>query len=950
MRLNRIELSNFGKLSGAFNFEPQRCNVLCAANEFGKSTLVDAILFSLYPPPKLGPRDALKPMERYQPWSDGRERPLLRLELTLAPDRRYRIEALLGKKPEYLLVDLDTNRKSPIPNNSFGEDKLQLSFKACLQSFLLRQEPTPTTDGDTHDLQTVIERAVSTAASQEGVSVQEALRRLDCVTVSYQDKQIKLETAIDRLEKEIRELERRRQQCDEERDRQQGLLRQLELTRTEIERLEKRVIELEFARDKARLAELENELRQQAKRKKDHAEKFQKKEQLRPYARYTEESFAELQKLWGELKTRREQLKKKQADLHRLVKEPLSDVERALADYPATIEKLNEADAGRLTKLLLAVEGQIREIEELERRIREGEATLRRQGVDVEQVLSLEERISHLESEELALLFGGHQREQLELERAQQEILLKRGQAQQQCSEAEKKIASLRTFSAVWFFLALLSGAGFIAGLLYGLNPVAYGSLAAAAVCVLTAMWFAWRARRIVENLLRSAQEAAASAESRANELRNRLDDLNQKFERIRKKAALSSGDLLGLEVYAQVNRTVATIVEDRKHLARQRELWAENLAQALEIIRHVDPEISDSPSLKELQECERKLDLFLQQRQVRDRLREDDDRRRREIAEEEKALESIEARLLDILNEAGTPDGKIETRIETYQQNLRSAKRYRELEAELKTFQIWSEEEEKQRIEEKQQIEQRIRPLAEAHPHLLELTELCARKRTALETELALARRELEEKRAEHEKLILACDRVIEKYRTEVPAIEVERAQKQEALQQLQRMAEALALARRLIAELNQEVSRSWQRELKMKLEELMPRLLPHYVEPGVLENLELTLRDGKTGKVFQGSKELGYLSRGTRDQLDFILRVAIGEILTTHCGPLPLILDEPFAHWDDERFVQGVRFLTDLAERRQVIVLTCHSWRFDRLREEYPGIYAQLAFVEIG
>ncbi|MGB9690968.1 MAG: ATP-binding protein, partial [Candidatus Sumerlaeaceae bacterium] len=175
-------------------------------------------------------------------------------------------------------------------------------------------------------------------------------------------------------------------------------------------------------------------------------------------------------------------------------------------------------------------------------------------------------------------------------------------------------------------------------------------------------------------------------------------------------------------------------------------------------------------------------------------------------------------------------------------------------------------------------------------------------------------------------------------------------RAQKQEALQQLQRMAEALALARRLIAELNQEVSRSWQRELKMKLEELMPRLLPHYVEPGVLENLELTLRDGKTGKVFQGSKELGYLSRGTRDQLDFILRVAIGEILTTHCGPLPLILDEPFAHWDDERFVQGVRFLTDLAERRQVIVLTCHSWRFDRLREEYPGIYAQLAFVEIG
>lgn len=949
MRLTKIELRNFGKLTGFFEFEPKRCNVLCAANEFGKSTLVDAILFSLYPPPKTGPRDTLKPLERYQPWGDGHERPQIRLELAFDSNHRYRIEAQLGKKPDYLLVDLATNRKAAIPNNSFGEDKLQLSYKACLQSFLLRQDQATGTDGDTHDLQTVIERAVSAAASQDGVSVQEALKRLDSVTVSYQDKQIKLQTAIERLEKEIRELDRRRQECEKEREQQQDLLSHLEQARADIERLEKRVVELDYARDKARLTELENELRQQAKRKQEHSDKLVKKLQLELYAKYTEEKFAELQKLWGEIKTRREQLGKKQAELQRLVLEPLEAIERNLCDYPPGIEKLTDADASRLGKLVLALEGQAHEIEELRERIKDAEGKLRELGVDVEQVLSLEERISHLEREELSLLLGGYQRQQIDLEREQQEALMQRAQAQQKCMEVSKRVATLRSFSAVCFLVMLLCGAGGVAGLLSGYASQGYAGLIAAAVSALAGMGFSWRARKLTDTQLRPAQEAAASAESRASELRNRLDELNRRFDQIRKKADLSSGDLLGLEIYSQVSRPVAAIVEDRKNLARHEKLWEENLAQALEVVRLVDPNIGSSPTVAELSECDRKLDLYLRQCHERDRLREERERRSSEIAEEEAALQSLEKRVQAILEEAGTPQGATESRIEAYRQNLRHAKRYRELEAELRTFHIWSEEEERQRADEKNQLEERLHHLTEKHPFLGQLGELLQRPRTMLENDLRAARKQLEEKRAEHEKLILACDRVIEKYRTEVPVILEERERKHQALQQLLQMRDALALAREEISRLHQEVSRNWQAELKKKLEELVPRLLPHYEEPGVLENLELTLRDRATGKVLQGAKELGYLSRGTRDQLDFLLRIAIGEILTKHCGPLPLILDEPFAHWDDERFAQGVRFLTELAEQRQVLVLTCHGWRFDRLKEEYPTIHNQLAFVQV-
>jgi uncharacterized protein YhaN len=40
-------------------------------------------------------------------------------------------------------------------------------------------------------------------------------------------------------------------------------------------------------------------------------------------------------------------------------------------------------------------------------------------------------------------------------------------------------------------------------------------------------------------------------------------------------------------------------------------------------------------------------------------------------------------------------------------------------------------------------------------------------------------------------------------------------------------------------------------------------------------------------------------------------------------------LILDEPFAHFDDGRFLAAMRHLARVAASRQVILLTCHEAR---------------------
>ena len=66
--------------------------------------------------------------------------------------------------------------------------------------------------------------------------------------------------------------------------------------------------------------------------------------------------------------------------------------------------------------------------------------------------------------------------------------------------------------------------------------------------------------------------------------------------------------------------------------------------------------------------------------------------------------------------------------------------------------------------------------------------------------------------------------------------------------------------------------------------------------------------------------------LSQGTRDQLALALRLAVLDLVAQEL-PLPLILDDPFAHWDEERLARARAMLRALARERQVLLLTHRS-----------------------
>lgn len=93
-----------------------------------------------------------------------------------------------------------------------------------------------------------------------------------------------------------------------------------------------------------------------------------------------------------------------------------------------------------------------------------------------------------------------------------------------------------------------------------------------------------------------------------------------------------------------------------------------------------------------------------------------------------------------------------------------------------------------------------------------------------------------------------------------------------------------------------------------------------PRIVKP--LDEDEVFIQDkrGAQNKVTQ-------LSRGTREQLYLCMRLGLIEEYESRSEPLPIVMDDVLVNFDDSRKAKVIATLKRFAERRQIIVLTCHK-----------------------
>ncbi len=74
--------------------------------------------------------------------------------------------------------------------------------------------------------------------------------------------------------------------------------------------------------------------------------------------------------------------------------------------------------------------------------------------------------------------------------------------------------------------------------------------------------------------------------------------------------------------------------------------------------------------------------------------------------------------------------------------------------------------------------------------------------------------------------------------------------------------------------------------------------------------------------------------LSRGTLDELYFALRIALFETIIPEDFSPPMILDDALVNFDDERMERALSLLLEIAEKRQVVLMSCHRREAELLK----------------
>lgn len=165
--------------------------------------------------------------------------------------------------------------------------------------------------------------------------------------------------------------------------------------------------------------------------------------------------------------------------------------------------------------------------------------------------------------------------------------------------------------------------------------------------------------------------------------------------------------------------------------------------------------------------------------------------------------------------------------------------------------------------------------------------------------------------------------------------------------LNRVQRALAALQLARQELDLASEEVHRQFAPALNAHASDILHSLTQgRYEQLAVSETLDITLTDPE----FERQVGLDAVSHGTCDQVYLAFRLAAAQAICGDSWAPPLILDDAFAHYDDNRACEALETLLRIAERTQVLFFTCR-WREVELVRELSvqtGINYQL--IELG
>lgn len=155
---------------------------------------------------------------------------------------------------------------------------------------------------------------------------------------------------------------------------------------------------------------------------------------------------------------------------------------------------------------------------------------------------------------------------------------------------------------------------------------------------------------------------------------------------------------------------------------------------------------------------------------------------------------------------------------------------------------------------------------------------------------------------------------------------IEEEKAALERRVAGLQLELDAAARAAALI----EEIARDKHARIAPKLAERASGYLDTitggaYSEILISRDLNISVRIPQTRLMNERPEKS--LSKGTVDQVYLALRLALVQSVSESGESIPMLLDDPFANYDDRRLAATMRLIREIAVRNQVILFTCRE-----------------------
>ncbi|MDX1651006.1 MAG: AAA family ATPase [Brumimicrobium sp.] len=138
--------------------------------------------------------------------------------------------------------------------------------------------------------------------------------------------------------------------------------------------------------------------------------------------------------------------------------------------------------------------------------------------------------------------------------------------------------------------------------------------------------------------------------------------------------------------------------------------------------------------------------------------------------------------------------------------------------------------------------------------------------------------------------------------------------------------------MALRIISESKQKYEEEKQPEVITQTRDYLKDITDN-----AYEDLRISLSEKHVSVIDKQGKQksVGELSRGTREQLLLALRMGLIEEYEKSAEPLPVVLDDVMVNFDVHRSRNLAKTLTHFAQKRQVILFTCHEHTKELFRE---------------